>query len=84
MTTRENIKLGEEQKRKVSKLVEERGVACQGCGSTDFAVGDALQLGRLWFNEEHGAYMVGLRCEEPGCRELTGIRLHRSEFLDEQ
>jgi hypothetical protein len=36
-------------------------------------------LGRIWHNEEHGYYMVALRCEN--CRARTGIRLRDSEFL---
>jgi len=39
-------------------------------------------MGFLFLDEEHGAYMVALTCENPGCEApRTGIRLHRSEFL---
>ena len=82
MIIRENRELDESQKRSVLELVRERGVACESCGSHDFAVGEALELGRLWHNEEHGMYMVALRCEVPDCNVSTGIRLRRTEFLD--
>jgi hypothetical protein len=79
---RENTQLTESQKRRVLERVEERSVTCAGCGSRDFAVGEALELGFLFFDEEHGMYMVALTCERPNCdTPRTGIRLHRSEFL---
>lgn len=63
-------------------LASVRDVTCESCGASDFAVGRAMEMGRIWHNEEHGTYMVGLRCED--CGALTGIRLHESEFLHEE
>jgi hypothetical protein len=79
MMLRDNRYLDDEQKRRVLDLVRDRDLACAECGTGDFEVGKALQLGNLWHNEEHGYYMVALRCEN--CRTPTGIRLHHSEFL---
>jgi hypothetical protein len=79
MTIREIWTLDDEQKRRVLHLVRDRDLACEECGAGDFEVGKALQLGRIWHNEEHGYYMVALRCEN--CRARTGIRLRDSEFL---
>ncbi len=78
----ENRVLDEDQRRRVLEKVEERGFRCGSCGSDDFEVGEALGMGFLFLNEEHGAYMVALTCERPGCESpRTGIRLHESEFL---
>jgi hypothetical protein len=79
---RENTQLTEFQKRRVLERVEERSVTCASCGSGDFRVGEALELGFLFFNEEHGMYMVALTCKNLNCDiPRAGIRLHRSEFL---
>jgi hypothetical protein len=82
MIIRENTQLTEDQKRRVLGRVEEQNLACASCGSTDFRVGEALGMGFLFLDEEHGTYMVALTCENPGCGSpRRGIRLHRSEFL---
>ena len=45
-------------------------------------VGEAMEMGFLFLDKEHGAYMVALTCENPDCdAPRTGIRLHGSEFL---
>lgn len=81
----ENRKLTEDQKHRVLEKVAERGITCGGCGSDDFQVGDALEIGFLFLNEEHGTYMVALTCESPDCEApRAGIRLHQSEFLYEE
>ncbi len=70
------------QKRRVLEKVRERGLTCGSCGSGDFEVGEALEMGFLFLDEEHGNYMVALTCENPDCdAPRTGIRLHRSGFL---
>lgn len=82
MIIRENTELTGNQKRRVLERVEERNVTCASCGSSEFEVGEALGMGFLFLDEEHGTYMVALTCENPACRSpRTGIRLHRSEFL---
>ena len=82
MIIRENTELTEYQRRRVLERVEEQNFMCAGCGSGDFKVGEALGMGFLFLDEEHGTYMVALTCENPGCGSpRTGIRLHRSEFL---
>jgi hypothetical protein len=79
---RENTELTEDQKRRILEGVEERKITCASCGSGDFKVGEALGMGFLFLDEEHGTYMVALTCENPGCGSpRTGIRLHLSEFL---
>lgn len=81
----DNKELTEDQKRRVLRRVEERGIICGSCGSGDFEVGEALEMGFLFLNEEHGTYMVALTCEAPDCETpRTGIRLHQSEFLWEE
>ncbi len=78
----ENKELNDDQKRKVLEKVEERNFTCESCGSGDFEVGDALGMGFLFLDEEHGTYMVALTCKGSGCGDpRRGIRLHRSEFL---
>ena len=82
MIFRETTELIENQRRRVLERVEERNFTCARCGSGDFEVGEALGMGFLFLDEEHGTYMVALTCENPGCGSpRTGIRLHRSEFL---
>jgi hypothetical protein len=81
----ENRKLTENQRRRVLEKVEERGFRCGSCGSGDFEVGEALELGFLFLSEEHGAYMVALTCLEENCEApRTGIKLHESEFLPKE
>jgi len=78
----DNLILSAEEKRRALRRVRERGFACPGCGSREFAAGEALPLGFLWFGEEKDAYMVALTCQNPGCPEpRTGLRLAGSEFL---
>lgn len=78
----DNTRLDEGQRRAVREKVEERGFACEGCGSRSFEVGDALYLGFLFLSEERDAYMVALTCSNPGCgAPRTGIRLRGTEFL---
>ena len=77
----ENMRLDKRRKQRVLELVRERGITCGSCGSEDFEVGEALELGVLWYNEKHGMFMVALRCGETDCDSPTGIRLHESEFL---
>jgi hypothetical protein len=78
----ENTQLTERQKSRVLGRVEDRGFTCEACGSGDFGVGEALDMGFLFLDEEPGTYMVALTCKNPGCgAPRTGIRLHRSEFL---
>ena len=78
----DNTRLDEAQRRAVLERVEERGFACESCGSGDFEVGDALFLGFLFLSEERDEYMVALTCTNPDCRTpMTGIRLREREFL---
>lgn len=65
--------------RKVRDLFTECAVPCQHCRSRDFTVGDALEMGSIWPNEELGTYMIALTCRHCGTR--SGIRLHESQFL---
>lgn len=78
----DNTGLTEAQKRRVLGRIGELGFTCGSCGSRDFEVGDALEMGFLFLDEDHGAYMVALTCEDPECASpRTGVRLHRSGFL---
>ena len=82
MIIRENTELTESQKRRVLERVEERNFTCASCGSGDFSVREALEMGFLFLDEEHGTYMVALTCANPDCSApRTGIRLYRTEFL---
>jgi hypothetical protein len=76
-------KLDERQKRRVLDAVRKRSFTCESCGSGDFGVGEAMELGHIWFNEDIGTYMVALRCARPGCGAGTGIKLPGSLFLEE-
>ncbi len=81
----ENRELTDKQKQRVLKRVRERGFACGSCGSGDFEVGEALELGFLFLSEEHGTHMVALTCREPDCEApRMGIKLHESQFLPEE
>lgn len=78
----ENVVLDPEQRRRVRERVRNGAVACPGCGGATFSVGNALPLGFLFLNEEHGRYLVALTCTAPGCpTPHTGIRLAAAEFL---
>jgi hypothetical protein len=78
----DNTPLTGSQKRRVLEKVRERNFTCGSCGSNEFEVGDALEMGFLFLDEDHGTYMVALTCENPDCdTPRTGIRLHGSEFL---
>ena len=77
----ENRELTADQCQRVRKEVRERGFTCETCGSDDFRVGEALELGFLFLDEDHGMHMVALTCESPDCKVRTGIKLHESEFL---
>ncbi len=82
MIIRENTELTDRQKRRVFGRVEERNITCGSCGSGDFRVGEALEMGFLFLDEEPGTYIVALTCANPDCgAPRTGIRLHRTEFL---
>ena len=82
MIYRENTELTESQKRRVLEKVKDRNFTCKNCGSSDFGVGEALEMGFLFLDEKHGNYMVALTCKNPDCgAPRTGIRLHRYEFL---
>ena len=85
MARPENKELDENQKRRVLEKVREQDFACGSCSSNDFEVGEALYLGFLFLDEEHGTYMVALTCQEPDCEDpRTGIKLRESEFLSEE
>ena len=78
----ENRTLDENRKRRVLEKVREQGFTCGSCGSGDFEVGEALEMGFLFLDEAHGTYMVALTCQKAGCdAPRTGIRLHRYDFL---
>ena len=81
MVIDENRRLTGDQRRRVLEEVRARDFSCQSCGSDDFRVGEALELGFLFLDEDHGTHMVALTCESPGCDARTGIKLHVSEFL---
>jgi hypothetical protein len=81
----ENRELSGKQKGRVLYRVRKRGFRCGNCGSEDFEVGEALELGFLFLSEEHDTYMVALTCRERGCEApRTGIRLRGHEFLPEE
>lgn len=78
----ENTRLTETQRGRVLEEAQRRNFTCGSCGSGDFEVGDALELGFLFLDEEHKTYMVALTCDNPNCTApRTGIRLHASAFL---
>jgi hypothetical protein len=64
---------------KVRDQLTKRAVVCQRCQSQAFTVGDALEMGSIWPNEELGTYMIALTCRHCGTR--SGIRLRESQFL---
>ncbi len=84
MIISENKSLGEGQKQRVLKRIRERNFTCVSCGSRDFEIGAALEVGFLFLTEQPGTYMVALTCKKPDCASpRTGIKLHKSEFLHE-
>ena len=81
----ESRELTEGQKQRVLARVGDLGFSCGSCGSRDFRVGEALEMGFLFLSEEHGSYMVALTCENPECESpRTGIRLRDYEFFYEK
>ena len=81
----ENRELTEGQKQQALARIGELSFSCGSCGSRNFQVGDALEMGFLFLSEEHGSYMVALTCENPKCESpRTGIRLRDYEFLYEK
>ena len=84
MIIEDNREHTEEQRRRVLRKTEEKGLVCDGCGLRDFEVGNALYLGFLFLSEDPDAYMVALTCKGWGCESpRTGIRLHEADFLEE-
>lgn len=82
VTYPDNTPLTGSQKKRVLEKVREQNFTCERCSSDDFLVGDALEMGFLFLDEDHGTYMVALTCENPNCdAPRTGIRLHGSEFV---
>lgn len=77
--SRNHRQLDDTHPQKVRDLLTERAVVCQRCRSRDFIVGDALEMGSIWPNEELGTYMIALTCRHCGTR--SGIRVHESQFL---
>jgi hypothetical protein len=75
--------LTSKQQERVLEQVRRRRRTCHQCHGAKFLVGDALYLGFLFLSEDQDAYMAALTCANPACpAPCTGIRLHRSEFLD--
>jgi hypothetical protein len=80
----ENRALTDSERRRVQRRVTTMRSTCQGCGGTEFEVGDALYLGFLFLDEESDAFMVALSCRNPRCPvPHTGVRLRRRHFLDD-
>lgn len=78
----ELIDLEPAAQQRVLQLVAVKGGYCDGCGGTEFEVGEALRLGFLFIDEDEDSYMVGLTCRNPDCGlPRTGIVLHYDEFL---
>jgi hypothetical protein len=54
---------------------------CSTCGGTDFTIGHALYLGFLFLDEDTGAYLVALTCQNPDCGQpRTAIKLAASDL----
>jgi hypothetical protein len=82
MVRPELIQLDDAAGKRVREQIEAKGGHCEGCGGTDFGVGDALYLGFLFLDEDQDAYMVALTCRNPDCPvPRTGIRLRDRDFL---
>jgi hypothetical protein len=77
--SRNHRRLDEAATRRVGEVFAERATTCSSCRSRKFAVGDALEMGSIWPDEELGTYMVALTCRS--CAARTGIRLHGAQFL---
>jgi DNA-directed RNA polymerase subunit RPC12/RpoP len=71
--------LNDRHTHKIRDQLTERAVACPHCRSQDFTIGDALEMGSIWPNEELHTYMIALTCQHCGTR--NGIRLHKTQFL---
>lgn len=67
-------KLNDADRQQVLEFTEQRGTECPVCRERFFGVGDALEMGSIWPDEELGTYMIALTCRSCGSR--TGIRLH--------
>lgn len=78
LLSRNHRRLGDSAARTVSDLVASRDFACATCGAGHFTVGDALEMGSIWPDEELGTYMIALTCQDCGTR--TGIRLTETQF----
>lgn len=66
-------RLDEPERRSVTESARSRGLSCQ-CGSTRFTVGDALEMGSIWPDENLGTHLVALTCT--GCGAHEGIRIY--------
>lgn len=78
----ELVGLQEADRERVLQLVSAKGGHCEGCGGTDFTVGDALYLGFLFLDEDTDAYMVALTCRNVDCvKPRTGIVLREKEVF---
>lgn len=65
---------------RVLDQIAAKGGSCEGCGGTDFDVGDALYLGFLFLDEDPDSYMVALTCRNPQCtKPRTGIILRNKD-----
>ncbi|OBI45542.1 hypothetical protein A5707_01785 [Mycobacterium kyorinense] len=79
---RELVSLNLTECERVLDQVKAKGGHCDGCGATEFDVGDALYLGFLFLDEDDDAYMVALTCRNPECpAPRTGIKLREKDFL---
>ncbi|MGH3434884.1 MAG: hypothetical protein ACRDRN_00285 [Sciscionella sp.] len=79
--SRNHRRLAGTQRRKVLDVVETRDLTCGRCGDRRFTVGDGLEMGSIWPDEDLGTYMIALTCEHCGAK--SGVRLRESEFLAE-
>lgn len=78
----ELVSLNQSERDAVLEQVNAKGGHCEGCGATEFNVGDALYLGFLFLDEDDDAYMVALTCRNPDCpKPRTGIKLQEKDFL---
>lgn len=78
----ELVSLNQAERECVLEQVTAKGGRCEGCGGTEFDVGDALYLGFLFLDEDDDAYMVALTCRNAECpKPRTGIKLPEKDFL---
>ena len=78
----ELVSLKQAERNCVLEQVAAKRVHCDGCGGTEFDVGDALYLGFLFLDEDQDAYMVALTCRDPGCpNPRAGIVLAEKDFV---